>query len=344
MTELSFEKRPLVTMNRCYAVSHIVVGGQTRVLLATEGEGPCLAWPGPAYDTPHTVWDGPGGTMSMVPVPGTDGEFLAVQLFLRMFQWDRAKLVHVRPRADGGYDVTDLLRLPYLHRFDLLPAGGRLHLLACTLSSAKDTKEDWSRPGQVYVGEYTGPGPLALRLLRDGLTRNHGYSRFERDGRTGGLVTCDEGAFEVMPPDGAGADWQVRRIMDWPIGDIAALDIDGDGEPEFATIEPFHGQRFRVWKREGSGWRMLFEHPEVSDFYHVVAGTRLRGEPVFIGGCRRGRQQLFVVRRGADGALHAQTLDEGVGPSNVHVVHEADRDLIVAANREKAEGALYVVT
>jgi hypothetical protein len=33
-----------------------------------------------------------------------------------------------------------------------------------------------------------------------------------------------------------------------------------------------------------------------------------------------------------------------VGPSNVHVMHEPGRDIIVSANREKAEAALYIVT
>ena len=43
-------------------------------------------------------------------------------------------------------------------------------------------------------------------------------------------------------------------------------------------------------------------------------------------------------------ALKAELIEEGVGPSNVHVVHEASRDIIVAANREKAEAALYFVS
>jgi hypothetical protein len=90
---------------------------------------------------------------------------------------------------------------------------------------------------------------------------------------------------------------------------------------------------------------MIFEHPEVSDFYHVVQGTSLAGRPVFIGGCRRGRQQLFYVQAvpGSPLTLEAVVIDEGGGPSNVHVLHERGRDIIVAANREKAEAALYFV-
>ena len=47
---MKIEKRILTSMNRCYAAAHVEVGGQTRILLATEGEGPCMAWAGPGYD------------------------------------------------------------------------------------------------------------------------------------------------------------------------------------------------------------------------------------------------------------------------------------------------------
>jgi hypothetical protein len=78
----------------------------------------------------------------------------------------------------------------------------------------------------------------------------------------------------------------------------------------------------------------------------VVVGTTLAGKPVFIGGCRRGRQQLFYVHAVSTVPLRlqAEIMDEGVGPSNVHVMHEAGRDIVVSANREKAEAALYIVT
>jgi hypothetical protein len=342
---MRIEKRFLAEMNRCYAAASIQVDGATRLLLATEGEGPCLAWTGPDYQDSHPVWDGPGGTMAMVPVPGTNGEFLAVQKFFRMFQWEEAKLVHVRPLAEGGYQVSDLLRLPYIHRFDLLPAGGRLHFLGCTLATSKQAKDDWTDPGRVWVGEYTGPGNLEVRELRAGFNQNHGYSRLDTPDGPVGLVTCQQGAFRVAPPARPGADWTVDQFMDWPISDIAAVDLDGDGELEYATIEPFHGSRFRVWKRYAGRFELVYEHPEVSEFYHVVVATRLAGTPGFLGGCRRGRQQLFFLRAAATSPLRLAPvlIDEGVGPSNVAVVHERGRDIIVAANREKAEAAIYLV-
>ena len=343
---MNITKHRLTTLNSCYAANSLVIDGKTHILLASEAEGPCLAWSGADYTESHTVWEGPGGTMSIVPIPGTNGEFLAVQKFYRMYQWEGAKIVHVRPLASGGYEVTDVLDLPYVHRFDLLTVGDRHYFIGCTLATKKESAADWANPGKIWVGEYTGPGPLEVKVLKEGLTKNHGYSRLVKDGVMRGLVTCEEGAFEVTPPSKPGAEWTVRQFMDWPISDISAIDIDGDGELEFATIEAFHGTYFRVYKKIDGKFTKIYEHPEVTEFYHVVVGTTLAGKPVFVGGCRRGKQQLFYVHAISKTPLQleAELIDEGVGPSNVYVLHEEKRDIIVAANREINEAALYFVT
>ncbi|MDR0439606.1 MAG: hypothetical protein LBI59_01270, partial [Candidatus Accumulibacter sp.] len=241
---------------------------------------------------------------------------------------------------------TDILHLPYIHRFDLLTVGGRHWFIAGTITTRKATRDDWSSPGKIWVGEYKGVEPLSVSVLKDGIVQNHGYSRLERDGVMRGLITGREGAFEVTPPLAPDGQWTVRQFMDWPISDITAIDIDGDGELEFATIEPFHGEYFRIYKKRDGVFEKVFEHPEVTEFYHVVVGATLAGEPVVIGGCRRGRKQLFYVRatQASPLKLEAQVIEEGIGPSNVYVLHEAGRDIIVAANRESSEAALYFVT
>ena len=45
-----------------------------------------------------------------------------------------------------------------------------------------------------------------------------------------------------------------------------------------------------------------------------------------------------------DGAYKATVIEKGVGPANLCVVHEKDRDLIVSANHTANEAAVYVVT
>ena len=343
---MKIQKQVLTSLPSCYSCNSLDLNGRPHILLASEGENPCLAWSAPDYKESHVIWEKPGGTMSIVPIPGTNGEFLAVQKFFRMFDWEEAKVVHVRPLAAGGYEVTDILALPYVHRFDLLTVGDRHYFIACTLAGTKATKDDWSSPGKIWVGEYTGVGPMKISVLKEGLTKNHGYSRLVQNGVMRGLVTCEEGAFEVTPPQTPGGQWQVEQFMDWPISDISAIDIDGDGELEFATIEDFHGPYFRIYKKIDGVFKKVFEHPEVTEFYHVVVGATLAGEPVFIGGCRRGKQQLFYVRatQKTPLKLEAVLIEAGVGPSNACVVHEKDRDIIVVANRETDEAALYIVT
>ena len=344
---MKITKQVLGTVNGCYAVNNLVLNGAPHIVLASEAEGDsCLAWKAPDYAESHVIWNEPGGTMSVVPIPGTDGEFLAVQKFFRMYDWEGAKIVHVRPSAPRVYDVQDVLPLPYVHRFDLLPVGGRNYFIACTLARKKQTAADWSDPGSIWVGEYTAEGLVGLRALKEGLTKNHGYSRQEIGGIMRGLVTCEEGAFEVTPPQTPDGEWAVRQFMDWPISDISAIDIDGDGELEFATIESFHGKYFRVYKMIDGKFEKIYEHPEVTEFYHVVVGATLAGKPVFVGGCRRGKQQLFYVHAAQANPLEleAQIIDEGAGPSNACVLHEPGRDIIAVANRETNEAALYIVT
>ena len=344
---MTIEKKFLAELPRCYAAAGMVVEGENTVLVATEGEGACLAFSGKDFGRMSRVWDGPGGTMSMVPIPGRQGEFLAIQKFFKLFQWDEAILVWVKPVSGGGFALRQILHLPYIHRFDLFQVGASIYFLGCTLAESKETRDDWSKPGKIHVGELGDDWdhPLELRVLKDGLFRNHGYARSTWKGREAGLVTSDEGAFAVSPPSSRGGEWSVERFMDWPISDIAACDIDGDGELEYATIEPWHGQYFRVYKRSGGAFRRIYEHPEIAEFYHVVVGTKLRGRPVFIGGCRRGSQHLFYLQAtsGDPLALEAVTIENGVGPSNVAVLHEEDRDIIISANREKGEAALYFV-
>jgi hypothetical protein len=70
--------------------------------------------------------------MSIVPVPGREGEFLAVQGFYPGYdaagtQVASARLIH------DEWRVAPLFALPYLHRFDILERNGTRYLICCTL-------------------------------------------------------------------------------------------------------------------------------------------------------------------------------------------------------------------
>lgn len=344
---MKFEKKFLTNLHRCYATSSTVIDSDRKILLATEGEGACYMYSGPDFEQ-STVWDGPGGTMSIVAIPGKNGDFLAVQNFFPTFQSENATIVWAQPQKDGSFQVKTILHLPYVHRFDILTAGGVNYFIGATLCTTKQFKDDWSDPGKIYVGVL--PDDLTqhieLTVIKEGLTKNHGYCRAEWNGKTVGMVTCEEGVFAVTPPETSDDEWTIATVMERPVSDIAVIDIDEDGVDELVTIEPFHGGDFVIRKKVGDDYQIIYKYPKEMDFGHVVWAGKLRGIPTIIGGYRRFEKELFYIQCDSKNPLAFKTgvIESGTGPSNVAVLNEEDRDIIIAANREIGEAALYIVT
>lgn len=343
---MKFEKTELTELTRCYAAAQTTVDGQDLFLFATEGPGKCLCYTYPGL-VEQTVWEEPGGTMSMVPIPGKNGDFLAVQKFLPTFDSKEAMVVWAHRKAEGSWEIKKLIDLPYLHRFDIFSIEGKNYFLGATLCTSKQYKDDWSDPGKIYVGvlpERPEDG-MELRAIHEGLTKNHGYTRWTFAGLDHGVVTAQEGVFLVTPPY-KGEEWKVEQMLDRPVSDVAFVDVDGDGTDEMVTIEPFHGGNFFIQKKEGDGYRIVYRYPKKMDFAHVVWGGMLCGKPVVIGGYRREGKELFVVSCKAHGQrllFHTQTIDSFTGPSNVHVARMKGKDIILSANREIGKAALYTV-
>lgn len=55
---MKIEKKFLTDLHRCYATSSTVIDGDRKILIATEGEGPCFMYEGDDFKQ-STVWDGP---------------------------------------------------------------------------------------------------------------------------------------------------------------------------------------------------------------------------------------------------------------------------------------------
>ena len=72
-------------------------------------------------------------------------------------------------------------------------------------------------------------------------------------------------------------------------------------------------------------------------------GGLLRGKPVFLGGCRAINKEMFMLSV-KNGDVSIKIIETGMGPSNVKVITGKDRDLILTANREVGEGAVFEVT
>ena len=336
------EKKVLGELTLCYCVAPLTYQGKRHFLVASEKQFPCLLFDehGNYVDK---EWDGPGGTMTIVEV--SDGAFLATHRFYSPNDNKQASIVLCRHEG-GEWKVRTLLDLPGVHRFDVLERGGVRWLIACTIKSDYEYKDDWRFPGKVYAAvlpedllSLPEDFRLEAKVICPSLTRNHGYSR---DGMTG-IVTGDEGVFRFTPPGTADGEWTAERLLDEPTSDALLLDLDGDGEKELLTLSPFHGDTLKVFKKgEAGNYEPVFEHEKKIAFAHAICGAEVNGKAAAVIGHRKEDRDLLAVSH--DGAgYRVDVLDHDVGPANALSYVLDGTTYVLAANRETNEIALYAL-
>ena len=220
---------------------------------------------------------GPVAPMSMVSLPGTNGEFLAIQRFFPGFQAQGVEIVQVSLRS-GEWRVKTWFKLPYCHRLDILDRDGIYYVICCTICTTKKSEQDWSSPGAIYAAEIPENinQPLSLVQIAGGMTRNHGYWHCQ-PGYTSALTSSDQGVFEVLPPVQRGRQWAISRILEKPVSDIALSDIDGDGIDELAAIERFHGSDFVVYRKTAESYAPIYRHAGDFSFRPRRVGRTVKG-------------------------------------------------------------------
>lgn len=345
---MNIRKKILDTMERCYAAGTLEAGGRLYAVLASEAkDGPCYAYSGDDFSSKEVIWENAGGTMSLLQIPGTDGEFIAVQRFFPGFQSEEAKLVWGKRDELGSWVVKDLAPLPFIHRFDMFRIGGDVYILAATLCGSKKDREDWGDPGKVYVGKLpeTPEEGVSFIPIMENIYKNHGYCRGNYEGREAGFITCENGIYAIQAPMEKGGQWRITKLMGGTVSDVALCDLDSDGVNELATIEPFHGGAFLVRKKIGDEYKEVCRYADGIQFAHAVAGCTLRGKPTVVCGARRGNSDLFILQKGAgDEWCDVTLVERGAGPSNVAVLNLPGVDVIISANHSRNEAAIYFIT
>ena len=297
------------------------------------------------------IWEGPGGTMSMVQVPGSDGEFLATHKFYSPNDSKEAKIILASPSEDG-WKVKTLANLPFVHRFDVISRNGINYVIACTLKSGHEYKEDWRSPGKVQVcrlpedlSKVTEENPLDFTVVKEGMLKNHGYCKAVVDGVESSFAASNEGVFRFTPPADEQGTWEIEQILEEPASDMTFADLDNDGEMEMLTISPFHGEKINIFKKQNGQYKNVYTYEKDAEFAHAIWGGEICGKQGIVIGHRKGQRNLllFTCSDAENLKFQAEVLDSDVGPANVLCYKKEETDYILSANREIDEIALYKV-
>ena len=346
---MKFEKKVISNLTKCYSIAPLHYNGKDHMLVAAEKVDRCILFDLDGNEE-DTVWTEPGGVMTMVQVPGTNGQFLSTHKFYSPNDSKEAKIVIVTPIEKGNWEVRTLVDLPHVHRFDILERNGVRYIIACALKSGHEFKEDWSMPGKVYAAvlpedlcKFNEDNQLELKVIKDNMLKNHGYYRVMEDGVMTSVVSADQGVFQFIPPETPEGEWEIKQLLDTPASDAVLVDLDEDGEKELAVLAPFHGEFISIYKKKDGKFEKVYDYDKSADFTHAIYGGMLCGKPAIVIGHRKGDRDLIVFTYNKETKSYGyEIIDHDCGPANICVYNKDGKDVILSTNREIDEVALYI--
>lgn len=351
---MKIEKKVIASLNKCYSISPLKYKGNDCFLVAAEKHDPCYLFSEDGTKL-ETVWKEPGGVMTMVPVPGGNGAFLATHQFYSPNDSANAKIVIASPVSENNWEIRTLVDAPFVHRFGILNRNNVNYLLVCCLKGGHEYKEDWRSPGACFaavlpsdLSKFDQNHQLKLTKIKGDMLRNHGYSLVRKDGYDAALIGCEEGAFLFSPPATPDGDWTVEQLLGVPTSDAVLMDFDGDGLLELGCIAPFHGASLVIYHLDSHGnyvpqWK--YSRPEKeTDMIHATCTCNLLGKPTWVVGWRKGTKDTIAITwNGED--YTTEFIDRNTGCANaMHFLNHNGQDVIIGTNREIDEVALYTIT
>lgn len=294
-------------------------------------------------DAQQLVAGCPGGVMSFVPQPGADNVFYSIMGLFPPFKGAKAGVFEHVQDADGNFTTSRLMPLPFAHRCDTISAGGKNWLFAASCSRFKAEPLDWSNAGEVFVIEFDADGnPSAPHLVGEKIFRNHGMLKATIEGEEKICVSGAEGIFCYDLNENG--EWAMRRLFDHETSEFGFIDLDGDGQDELVTIEPFHGNTINVYKRKTAQWDSWeLKYTDSLSFGHGLSCGMFQGKPIFVVGNRRGSLTLdmFSIVDLEKGQIERTPIEENAGPTQTQVITVDGVDYILSANQLKNEVAVY---
>jgi len=347
---MKVDKKIISNLEKCYSIAPLTYEGTEHFLVAAEKVDKCILFDldGNQEDI---IWTEPGGVMTMAQVPGSNGQFLATHKFYSPNDSKEAKIVIVTPISKGNWEVRTLVDLPHVHRFDIVNRNGVNYLIACTLKSGHEYKEDWSMPGKVYtavlpddLNEFNDDNQLILNIIKENMLKNHGYFRVNDAGIETCIISAECGVFQFIPPEKVDAEWKIKELLDTPASDAVLVDMDEDGFKELAVLAPFHGNQISIYKQNDGKFYKIYDYEKLTEFTHAIFGGIVCGKPAIVIGHRKAERNLIVFTyNNATKEYQSQIIDEDCGPANIYHYIKDNKSIIISTNREINEVAMYTL-
>lgn len=331
---MKVEKRIVTELDSPYAIRVYDCDQGKKVICASQSHDGSVCFMAKDGSNLEPVWKGIGGTMTIWPRPGKE-EFFATLGFYKGFRAEESHIVYAKRDEQHGFSYRTCFTKPYLHRFTIVEVSDEKWIVGATLCDSKEYKDDWSKPGSVYVGKLpeTLGEPFETSLFQTGITKNHGMYNGRHDQlKQVVIVTGVEGAFELVPPLQKGQTWTTTKLIDSETSEIYVYDIDGDGIDELVTIEGFHGDRLRIYHRTQDGYETIYSYPTAHG-HALWCGRIFDRRCVLLGyrGANGGLLALFYRPSGERISMEPFLVDELEMPSNIDIWNDEDSFRIYAA-------------
>lgn len=330
------------SIEKGYSVSVIKINGTNMLAVGTEGPGKGYLLSLPDFQ-PEELCAGPGGTMSILNVPGDKSNDLVsiMGLFPPFVGFEAGVYYHLW--SEDGWCESKIIDLPFSHRMEWMDADGVATLLVACVSKHKEDPSDWSQPGILYAATLDSyDQKWQLTPVINALTRNHGLLKTIHNGVESLLVSGAEGVFRVFW-DSEQKRWASEKWLDREVSEIAKIDLDGDGLDELITIEPFHGNKLVVYKIVNGKWEKKFD-ADLS-FGHGLCADTINGQPTILVGNRASGKELLVFRP-IDleaGQMQRIVIDPNAGPTQTISITIDGKAHIISSNQNQGEISLYQV-
>jgi hypothetical protein len=336
---MHLEKKIIANLPEVYTIAFFYLGKNAFIGAGSEGEHPLYLI---RMDDPSstTVVDGPGGTMSLVPVPGKEDTMVSVMgLFPPFISREAGVMLH--SLTSGQWHTKKIFDIPFAHRCEVFNYKDVNYLFIASASKFKKNPEDWSLPGELHIVplEELVRGNSQSDPFIDDITRNHGMLKTVIEGTEAICISGAEGIVAITPDEDS--KWISKKLFDNEVSEFAFLDMDSDGVDELVTIEPFHGNTLNFYKRTTSGWDRFYQ-AELS-FGHGLSAGILNKTPSVVVGSRRGDKALNLFRVNSlkvDDILHS-VIEADTGPTQTKIFNYNSRDYILSSNQAKNEVVLY---